>query len=106
MRHIRMHGLKPNGCLSSQSAVGLYFKFLIGYNGSGLKEAASPTKHNTMRNDKSKYEAQMFEPAQRFLLSPCYVSALAFRAWGSFKIHSFIFCAGIFSLCSQNLISL
>lgn len=36
MRHIRMHGLKQNGCLSRQSAVGLYFKFLIGYNGSGI----------------------------------------------------------------------
>lgn len=32
MRHIRMHGLKPNDCLSRQSAVRLYFKFLIGYN--------------------------------------------------------------------------
>ena len=45
-------------------------------------------------------EAQMIinstqpENSKRVSYIPCYVSALAFRAWGSFKIHFLFFECG------------
>lgn len=49
-----------------------------------------------MKNDNSKYEAQMFEAPQRFLLSPCYVSAWVFERGVVLKLILLFFAGGIF----------
>jgi len=68
----------------------------LAYNGSGIKEARHNTKHRTMINHNTTYEAGTPELASGFLLMPCYVSALAFVRGVVSKTIFLFFAGGIF----------